>query len=1305
MDYEFRTFSARSFERFAQALSAHVLGPGIMIFGDGSDGAREAAYDGVLDYPSHNDAWAGYTIMQAKFLQVPKTPAEDANWLAKQLDIELAKFCHPSSKLRKPSFYILVSNAKLSPQLSTAKSKGGIDKVNAVFNKYKKRIGLQGYRIWHLDQIATLLAGADSLRRSYAAWLSPSDVIADLLADLGDRKQALDDTMFRYLTREIRTHRPLRLQQAGHSNDVVTMIDDVFTDLPFLDRIVPDPASDTLLLSHLIARSRDKLDRASVDSQGSKKKSRPERVLLLGGPGQGKSTVTQYIAQIFRANVLINERSARLPTEVAQIVDRTLQHSKNLLRGLPLPKRFPFRVDLPSFADKLSSTEESKRVSLLRFLCNDISKISDSKFDVEDLRIWLARQPSVVVLDGLDEVPPSANRSAVIRAINEFWDDVVDGDVLMIVTTRPQGYNDDLDPALYSKLEMQPLSPEQALIYAKKLADSRISDLTQRERVVARMEEAAKSETTSRIMVSPLQVAILLALIDQRGDAPSDRWSLFDKYFLVVLEREQSKSGAVGEIMRKWSRQVIALHHKAGFLLHTEAETRGNSEAYLTPTELQNLIRGQLADEEFEGEELDEIATSLTAASTERLVLLGQREEGRYSFEVRSLQEFMAAAHIMTGRESVIQARLETIANRNHWLHVFQIASSKTFAVPETEHLRDTIVTICRSLNDSAGDLDRFLKTGSTLALALLDDGLAFDQPKYRRILLNLALEILYTGPDRLPSSLNRHCTKEPDRVIEHLRHHLTSTLIGPRQSSWLLLLKLAGDGQQWALDVLKKSVPADEDSSNTIIALASNLANVGLLKEFLRSTADSASVSGIVDQFRGRYDRRNTLPRLMPYLRVLVDRTDEIEVPLVAGLGGQLSFRIVSIDIGASRDNYYNDVPLGKSWAPIQALVEFHRSPSSAALALLVKATHTNDWLSTFRQIHGNLPWPFATAVWLGLEGTNLLDVAAQIESGAFGDVSDWAAAEARWREHGIQREDLESWRTGCFFKGDVALLGAPYAGLSLTHGDTSDADWVDALLDLGVSSEGPTRSFLRYMTAFVLGIYSPSQLLDRRQLEFFIEQSKARRNERVDMGILQLASRDLLSDKDILVGLDRWGRDNIFYFGYHERNWSPDIAAKLIARLTEYPHLITLLGVMLTCDTPETSALLIDRAILEYLKDSSFRLVSDHARVFELLTGRTEPEIKSSVVSIIDNSNVSQILKILLDGDRLNTKSRIEIAEFVAAHLNLFPDFSDEGLSFCLAAVADQRLAPLRMRDSWLTLELGDRLFHHIGDRSKRA
>ena len=92
MDFEFKTFSPRSFERFAQAMALHALGDGVMVFGDGPDGGREACYEGLLNFPSGAENWSGYTIMQAKFLQVPGSPHEEADWLVTLLRNELTMF-------------------------------------------------------------------------------------------------------------------------------------------------------------------------------------------------------------------------------------------------------------------------------------------------------------------------------------------------------------------------------------------------------------------------------------------------------------------------------------------------------------------------------------------------------------------------------------------------------------------------------------------------------------------------------------------------------------------------------------------------------------------------------------------------------------------------------------------------------------------------------------------------------------------------------------------------------------------------------------------------------------------------------------------------------------------------------------------------------------------------------------------------------------------------------------------------------------------------------------------------------------
>ncbi len=50
-DYDFTGLSPRSFEQMIQALSYKILGLGLVIFGDGPDGEREAIFSGRTSNP------------------------------------------------------------------------------------------------------------------------------------------------------------------------------------------------------------------------------------------------------------------------------------------------------------------------------------------------------------------------------------------------------------------------------------------------------------------------------------------------------------------------------------------------------------------------------------------------------------------------------------------------------------------------------------------------------------------------------------------------------------------------------------------------------------------------------------------------------------------------------------------------------------------------------------------------------------------------------------------------------------------------------------------------------------------------------------------------------------------------------------------------------------------------------------------------------------------------------------------------------------------------------------------------------
>ena len=55
MDYDLSRLDARDFEHMIQGLAASAIGPGILMFGDGPDGGREATFEGRTDFPTAQD--------------------------------------------------------------------------------------------------------------------------------------------------------------------------------------------------------------------------------------------------------------------------------------------------------------------------------------------------------------------------------------------------------------------------------------------------------------------------------------------------------------------------------------------------------------------------------------------------------------------------------------------------------------------------------------------------------------------------------------------------------------------------------------------------------------------------------------------------------------------------------------------------------------------------------------------------------------------------------------------------------------------------------------------------------------------------------------------------------------------------------------------------------------------------------------------------------------------------------------------------------------------------------------------------
>lgn len=373
--------------------------------------------------------------------------------------------------------------------------------------------------------------------------------------------------------------------------------------------------------------------------------------LLVGGPGQGKSTLLQYICQFHRARLL--ER-----TEY-----RGVEQQLNALTKL---QRVPIRLDLRKYAAwaaecvrrsegsgkgkkrkklgaKSNEVGGSRWPTIEEYIAAEITTHSGGReFSIQDLASLVSTQPVVVALDGLDEVANINYRervsSEIVHTNNRLQADAVN--LVVLVATRPGGTSSDLWSSIaFPRLSLRRLTQGLRLQYLQRWAKVAQLKPEAAEKLQRTFMDNQNAPHIQELASYPMQLAILLHLLHRRQLLPQQRTELYSEYLKTFLDREQSGDK---EPLLSEERQVIEdIHALIGWRIHTQAE-EGKASGSITRDVLTRLINEHLQGRE-DGPRL---AEKLFAAFTTRVLCLVERDPGSFQFEVQSLREYFAALYI-----------------------------------------------------------------------------------------------------------------------------------------------------------------------------------------------------------------------------------------------------------------------------------------------------------------------------------------------------------------------------------------------------------------------------------------------------------------------------------------------------------------------------------------------------------------------------------------------------------------------------------------------------------------------------------
>ncbi len=624
-----------------------------------------------------------------------------------------------------------------------------------------QRWDLKGWAVWHAEEICRLLDCHDAVRRSYAHFVTPGDVLSRLIDTVSDAETETAELIRAHVGRELLADQYVRLGESGAQGEHQRIrLGPVAVDLraslgfraspPVVDRApIYEEAPDfyaTRSAAYIMERGDTVLRPSNSDLEENR------HILLVGGPGQGKSTLGQLICQAYRAALLEEGGDQKLTAEARGAL-RALREDLVAI-GLQLPggRRWPVRVALNDYANAILGGEE---VSLLRYIVQKINRRSSERMTGAHLKRWLRIWPCVLVLDGLDEVASPHTREDVLLGISEFLLEArqMDADLLVIATTRPQGYKGEFHSGDYETLTLAPMDQGDALQYAERLAAARHSDDPEmRDTVLTRVKSAMEQEATARLMRSPLQVTIMSLLMERRARIPQNRFELFTAYYDTIYAREVDKPTSTGQLLADHRFHIDWLHQHVGLLLQSRAAQDAELDAVVADSELRERTQQRLLTETEDAGHAETLARQLIDAATERLVLLVAPDAGYVGFEVRSLQEYMAARALISGPEADIVPRLETLVANPSWRNTWLLAAAGIF--PHKPHLRGDLLNALRAL-DSRDEVSMTLTPGAQMALELLDEGITRQQPRFHNLLVDHATTLIGQIP-RL--SLHRHC-------------------------------------------------------------------------------------------------------------------------------------------------------------------------------------------------------------------------------------------------------------------------------------------------------------------------------------------------------------------------------------------------------------------------------------------------------------------------------------------------------------------------------------------------------------------
>jgi hypothetical protein len=363
-----------------------------------------------------------------------------------------------------------------------------------------------------------------------------------------------------------------------------------------------------------------------------------QKVVILGDPGAGKSSLLQYLALIW----------AELP-----------------IRDLAMPPT-PLLVELRTYARE---KQMGRCQDILTFLH---SGNITCRLDQQQLHDKLKAGQAIALFDGIDEVFDPALRDEVVTDIHRFTNDYPQ--VRVIATSRWLGYKvQRLRDAGFQHFMLQDLEDDQIEDFIQRWHELTFPVGADKDRKRDRLQKAIRESKSIRELAGNPMLLTMMAILNRKQKLPHDRPDLYERASEILLHQwdMEAKNELENLKLKNWGIE-ISLKDKQGMLRkvahHMQSSAKGLAGNIISTTDLENILIDYLRGIVEKGEPRM-VARQMIYQLRHRNFILCYLGADSYAFVHRTFLEYFCAWEFVWQFKETQTLTVEQLKNQVFALH------------------------------------------------------------------------------------------------------------------------------------------------------------------------------------------------------------------------------------------------------------------------------------------------------------------------------------------------------------------------------------------------------------------------------------------------------------------------------------------------------------------------------------------------------------------------------------------------------------------------------------------------------------